>query len=112
MRVIKCLLAYEASPGNLADRNGSIRWENPAHRALASRTAWRRAPCRLRFIVAVVGIACLATTALAQSPVSIFGNVVPPNSVEADPNAVTLGVKFWSTQPGTIAGIRFYRGHT
>jgi Domain of unknown function (DUF4082) len=113
MRVITCLLAFKSSPGALADRNTPIRWENPADRAFASRTAWRRAACRLGFIVGIVVIACLATTAsLAQSPVNIFGNAVPPNPVESDPNAVTLGVKFWSTLPGTIAGIRFYRGHT
>ena len=33
--------------------------------------------------------------ALAQAPVSIFGDAAPNNPVEADPNAVTLGVKFW-----------------
>jgi hypothetical protein len=48
----------------------------------------------------------------AQAPVSIFRNSTPENAVEADYNAVTLGVKFWSTQPGTILGIRFYRGTT
>jgi hypothetical protein len=46
---------------------------------------------------------------LAQS-VSLFGNTVPDNPVEADDAAVTLGVKFWSTQPGTISAITFYRG--
>ena len=48
--------------------------------------------------------------AYAQTPVSIFGNAVPTNAVEADYNAVTLGVKFWSSQAGTISAIRFYRG--
>src|SRR6267143_2250254 len=48
---------------------------------------------------------------LAQ-PVSIFGNAVPNNSVETDYRAVTAGVKFWSTQPGAISAIRFYRGAT
>jgi hypothetical protein len=47
---------------------------------------------------------------LAQSAVSIFGSAVPANAVEADYMAVTLGLKFYSTQPGTISGIRFYRG--
>jgi hypothetical protein len=43
----------------------------------------------------------------AQS-ISIFGNAAPINPID-DPFAVTLGVKFWSSQPGTISGIRFYR---
>jgi hypothetical protein len=49
---------------------------------------------------------------LAQSPVSIFGSTVPSNEVETDYSAVTLGVKFWSSQDGTISAIRFYRGAT
>jgi len=52
-----------------------------------------------------------AVTAWAQTPITIFGNAVPQNPVNAD-SAVTLGVKFYSTQAGTIAGIRFYRGHS
>jgi hypothetical protein len=44
--------------------------------------------------------------------VSIFGNPTPANPTEADYNAVTLGVKFWSSQAGTISAIRFYRGAT
>jgi hypothetical protein len=46
----------------------------------------------------------------AQSPLNIFGNSVPQTPVDPDTSAVTLGVKFWSTQAGTISGIRFYRG--
>jgi hypothetical protein len=42
--------------------------------------------------------------------VSLFEGTVPSNPVEADNNAVTLGVKFWSSQPGTISAIKFYRG--
>jgi hypothetical protein len=45
--------------------------------------------------------------ASAQS-VSIFGNALPSNPID-DGNAVTLGVKFWSSQSGTISAIRFYR---
>jgi hypothetical protein len=43
--------------------------------------------------------------------ISIFGNEVPNNPID-DGNAVTLGVKFWSSQPGTISAIRFYRAVT
>jgi len=52
-----------------------------------------------------------AVTAWAQTPITIFGNAVPQNPVIAD-SAVTLGVKFYSTQAGTITGSRSYRGHT
>ena len=58
-------------------------------------------------------LVCSASRAsLAQAPVSIFGSAVPTNAVEADYSAVTLGVKFWSSQAGTILAIRFYRGAT
>jgi hypothetical protein len=40
--------------------------------------------------------------------ISIFANAVPNNPID-DGLAVTLGVKFWSSQSGTISGIRFYR---
>ena len=46
----------------------------------------------------------------AQS-ISIFGNAVPNNPID-DGYAVTLGVKFWSSQSGTISAIRFYRAVT
>jgi hypothetical protein len=45
--------------------------------------------------------------ASAQS-ISIFGNAVPKNPID-DASAVTLGVKFWSSQSGTISAVRFYR---
>jgi hypothetical protein len=53
----------------------------------------------------------LALPAAAQAPVTIFATAKPINSVDPDPNAVTLGVKFFSTVGGTISGIRFYRAH-
>ncbi len=68
--------------------------------------------CMLRWIAAaLVTIAALAApgTATAQAPLTIFGNGVPQHPIDSDTNAVTLGVKFRSTQAGTIAGIRFYR---
>jgi uncharacterized protein DUF4082 len=46
---------------------------------------------------------------LAQLPLTIFGNGTPQHPIDPDTAAVTLGVKFRSAQPGTIAGIRFYR---
>jgi Domain of unknown function (DUF4082) len=50
--------------------------------------------------------------ASAQTPISIFGNAVPMNPVQADDKAVMLGVKFWSSQAGTISAVRFYRAAT
>jgi hypothetical protein len=43
---------------------------------------------------------------------TIFGNAVPKTPVDPDTAAVTLGVKFTSSQPGKITGIRFYRGRS
>jgi Domain of unknown function (DUF4082) len=40
---------------------------------------------------------------------SVFGSVTPAQADSGDGNAVELGVKFSSSQPGTITGIRFYK---
>jgi hypothetical protein len=64
----------------------------------------------MRLVSSAAGlILLLAVTAWAQTPITIFGDAVPQNPVIPD-SAVTLGVKFYSTQAGAIAGIRFYRG--
>lgn len=113
MPFVTCPPTLGTSPRVWSDRNTAIRWRRSTGRVFGSRTAWRRAARRLGVVVSIVVTACFATSAaVAQSPVNIVGNAVPTNPVEADPNAVTLGVKFWSTQPGTVAGIRFYRGHS
>jgi hypothetical protein len=52
------------------------------------------------------------TECLAQKWISVFGNAVPNNPVEADQSALTLGVKFWSTTAGSVSAIKFYRGAT
>lgn len=70
--------------------------------------------CSVGVLLSVLLLACSVSgrPSLAQSPLTIFGNSVPQTSVDPDTNAVTLGVKFWSTQAGSISGIRFYRGAT
>jgi hypothetical protein len=60
--------------------------------------------------VIVAALICACQVSWAQ-PVTLFGNAVPSTPVDSDTNAVALGVKFWSSEPGTIAGIRFYRGY-
>jgi hypothetical protein len=65
----------------------------------------------LRFAAVIVAaFVCAAQVSEAQT-VTLVGNAVPSTPVESDTAAVTLGVKFWSSQPGTIAGVRFYRGY-
>ena len=65
------------------------------------RTATRRVVWNFALLFSIVLIACSGSRAsLAQATISIFGNAVPVNAAEADSNAVTLGVKFWSAQPG------------
>jgi hypothetical protein len=70
-----------------------------------------RQVCSVGLLFPVLLLACLASRpSLAQSLLNVFGNSVPQTPVDPDTGAVTLGVKFWSTQTGTISGIRFYRG--
>jgi Domain of unknown function (DUF4082) len=47
----------------------------------------------------------------AQS-LSLFANSLPAEAAVSSTSATTLGVKFWSTQAGTISAIKFYRGAT
>ena len=44
--------------------------------------------------------------------INIFGNLVPSNSNNVSIPPRTVGVKFWSSQPGSIEAIWFYRGTT
>lgn len=60
----------------------------------------------------VVALILATTVAFGQQAYTLFGTSVPASPSEADPNAVTLGLKFYTTQPGTISAIRFYRGHS
>jgi hypothetical protein len=64
---------------------------------------------RKRLLTLVLAMLTIGQAAAAQSPLTIFGNATPQTPVDPDTNAVTLGVKFRSSQPGTISGIRFYR---
>jgi hypothetical protein len=61
-------------------------------------------------VIILAALICAGQVSGAQT-VTLFGNAVPSTPVDSDTAAVTLGVKFWSSQPGTIAGIRFYRGY-
>jgi hypothetical protein len=45
----------------------------------------------------------------AQTTVTLFGTATPQTPVDPDTSSVTLGVQFYSTQAGTINGVRFYR---
>jgi hypothetical protein len=59
--------------------------------------------------IAAIPLVAVGSASFAQT-VSLFTNETPADTVAADNRAVTLGVKFWSTQAGTVTGIRFYRG--
>ena len=58
----------------------------------------------------MAALICSGQVSGAQT-VTLFGNALPSTPVDSDTAAVTLGVKFWTSQPGTVAGIRFYRGY-
>jgi hypothetical protein len=52
------------------------------------------------------------TVCPAQTTYTIFGSSIPKTPIDPDTAAVTLGVKFTSTQAGKISGIRFYRAQS
>jgi hypothetical protein len=64
---------------------------------------------RKKLLPLVLTLLALGHAAAAQSPLTLFGNGTPQLTIGQDTNSVTLGVKFWSSQAGTIKGIRFYR---
>ena len=66
---------------------------------------------RLRQLLIILLPLALLTggTARAQSTVSMFSNLVPATPINKTSSPITLGVKFWSSQVGTISAILFYR---
>jgi Domain of unknown function (DUF4082) len=59
--------------------------------------------------IAAIPLVTAGPASFAQT-VSLFTGQTPAETASSDTKAVTLGVKFWSTQAGTVSGIRFYRG--
>jgi hypothetical protein len=110
-RMVPWLPIFKVRVGGLSYPRLSILLRVCNGRFSISRTAARGVLCNFAVLVSILLLACSGSrVSLAQSTISIFGNAVPANPIEADSGAVTLGVKFWSTQPGTVSGIRFYRG--
>jgi hypothetical protein len=61
----------------------------------------------------LVAITVLVLSAQSQAAETSFwsGSVVPEiPQVTSDTQAVTIGLRFYSTQAGTVTGIRFYKG--
>ena len=52
----------------------------------------------------------VSVTVAAATGVSLFSGLTPGVVAVSDPNSVELGVKFVSTQAGTITALRFYKG--
>jgi hypothetical protein len=52
----------------------------------------------------------VTVTITPSSTVSLFSGATPLNVSVNDPNSVELGLKFQSSQAGTISAIRFYKG--
>jgi hypothetical protein len=65
--------------------------------------------CARIIALSIAAAAFLSMTAHAQT-VTLFGTGTPQTPVDPDTHSVTLGVQFFSTQVGTINGVRFYRG--
>jgi uncharacterized protein DUF4082 len=65
---------------------------------------------RLAFLVSVLLLSpMMSVTKAFPQTVTIFGNATPKTPADPDTNAVTLGVKFYTIDAGSIKGIRFYR---
>lgn len=83
MRVITCLLAFK-------------RW-------------WNMRKFMLSPLITAALILGIGVAQAQQTPITLFGTATPLMPADPDTNSVTLGVKFKSTQAGTVSAIRFYR---
>lgn len=60
---------------------------------------------------AVLGVYFLSANASASPRVqSLWTSSVPAQADSSDPNSVNVGLRFHSTAPGQILGVRFYKG--
>jgi hypothetical protein len=64
------------------------------------------------FIAALFLALPLTSNQCPAQALSLFTNVAPIDTAVSSTRAITVGVKFWSTQAGTISAIKFYRGAT
>jgi Domain of unknown function (DUF4082) len=87
------------------------RLAGPIARSLAAHLKHRIMIPTLRRLTALLFMLLQAATAAPADPtLTIFGSATPQTPVAPDAAAVTLGVKFRSSQTGKVSGIRFYRG--
>jgi hypothetical protein len=59
---------------------------------------------------ALIGVARLGDSASAMQVGVFFANSTPKTITDPDLQSVTLGVRFSSSQDGTISGVRFFKG--
>jgi hypothetical protein len=82
------------------------------HRA-SGRTGWRRGaivlPLALGLLVAVVACTGGGQTKGARVH-NLFGDRRPTVDTDPDTRPVELGLRFRSAEPGTVTGVRFYKG--
>ncbi len=64
---------------------------------------------RLLIILLPLTLLVSSNRCMAQA-LSLFTNAAPAHPAISSTGAITVGVKFWSSQPGTISAIKFYRG--
>jgi hypothetical protein len=57
----------------------------------------------------MLGLTAASAQAMTSDGQTIFGSATPKTASDPDTNSVELGVKFSSSQPGYITGIRFYK---
>jgi Domain of unknown function (DUF4082)/PKD domain len=74
---------------------------------------WAVRRCRSAILALSAALALGLTAGSAEAMTlqgqTIFGSATPRTASEQDTNSVELGVKFSSSKPGSITGIRFYK---
>jgi hypothetical protein len=79
--------------------------------AFVSLLAYLSGPIRVFIVLLPLTLLMDGNRCLAQT-LSLSTNAAPAKAAVSYTGTITLGVKFWSTQAGTISAIKLYRGAT
>ena len=66
---------------------------------------------KMKFHKAAVAVCLIICTEAIGQTTSLWANATPATqAVTNDSASVTLGLKFYSDMPGSVTGVRFYKG--
>lgn len=113
------LLANDTDPGGRSlsisgvsnPSNGTVSYNASTQTVSFVPTGNYVGPASFAYTITDGNASASANVALTVGDASLFGQAYTPSTVTVnDPNSIELGVKFQSSENGTITGIEFYKG--